>query len=135
MEFFIAYLHCLCLLPCGRRGTACGGGWRTRYLIRIPCILAPILALYCKSAESACECPTLQCPANQLGSPAITHRYRGTPSFRERGLFCVHHPSFSFHTLALLCTHGTPADLLVVKRHTIDTTLEHGSGAHYFERR
>ena len=79
--------------------------------------------------------PTLHYRANQPDPAAITHRCRGPPSFRERGLFCVHHPSFSFHTLALLCTHGAPADLLVVARHTIDTTLEHGSGAHYFERR
>ena len=37
------------LLPCGRRGTACGGGWRTRWLIRVPHTLAPILALHCLS--------------------------------------------------------------------------------------
>ena len=36
------------LLPCGRRGTACGGGWRTRWLIRVPHTLAPILAPLCQ---------------------------------------------------------------------------------------
>ena len=34
-------------------------------------------------------CATLRCLTNQLGSPAITHHYRGPPSFRERGLFFV----------------------------------------------
>ena len=41
-------------------------------------------------------CATLQCRANQLDPPAITHRYRGPPSFRERGLSFV----------ALLCLWG-----------------------------
>ena len=31
------------LLPCGRRGTACGGGQRTRWLVRVPCMLACVL--------------------------------------------------------------------------------------------
>ena len=28
------------LLPCGRRGTACGGGWRTQWLMRVCCLVA-----------------------------------------------------------------------------------------------
>ena len=43
----------------------------------------------CESTLHGCVRPTLHCPANQLGSPAITHRCRGPPSFRERGLFFV----------------------------------------------
>ena len=42
-----------------------------------------------ESTLHACVRPTLHPPANQLGSPAITHRYRGPPSFRERGLCYV----------------------------------------------
>ena len=41
----------------------------------------------CESTLHACVRPTLQCCVNQLGSPAITHRWRGPPSFRERGLW------------------------------------------------
>ena len=37
----------------------------------------------------AYECATLHPLANQLDPPAITHRWRGPPSFRERGLFFV----------------------------------------------
>ena len=40
------------LLPCGRRGTACGGGWRTHWLMRLPCMLAPKYALSCQSLAS-----------------------------------------------------------------------------------
>ena len=58
-----------------------------------------------------------------------------SPLFQRKRALYVRYSSFSFHTLVLLCTYGAPADLLVVARHTIDTTLEHGSGAHYFERR
>ena len=32
---------------------------------------------------------TLHCPANQPDPPAITHRWRGPPSLKERGLFFV----------------------------------------------
>ena len=151
MEFFIAYLHEPKPPSVWKEGNRLR--WRMENLVG------------CESTLHVCVRPTLHCPANQLGSPAITHRWRGPPSFRERGLcfvavscqlagpggyhpplawsplfqrkraLYVRYPSFSFHTLALLCTHGAPADLLVVARHTIDTTLEHGSGAHYFERR
>ena len=41
-------------------------------------------------------CATLYCLTNQLDPPAITHRYRGTPSFRERGLFRAS-PTAFFH--------------------------------------
>ena len=34
-------------------------------------------------------CAMLYCLTNQLDPPAITHRWRGPPSFRERGLFFV----------------------------------------------
>ena len=112
------------LLPCGRRGTACGGGWRARLLIRVPHTLAPILALPCILASilaPLCQLIALRCtvvptcktrrlspttnvvpplsgkegfsslhhPANQPPPPAITHRWRGPPSFRERGLSFV----------------------------------------------
>ena len=50
------------------------------------------------------NCATLQCRANQLGSPAITHRWRGPPSFRERGLCFVALPCQSIAPyVALLC--------------------------------
>ena len=77
------------LLPCGRRGTACGGGWRTRLLIRVPYMLA--CALRC-SIVPICRTrrlsptadaipplsgkegfPSLHCSANQLDPAAITH--------------------------------------------------------------
>ena len=137
------------LIPCGRRGTACGGGWRTRFLIRVPYTLAPILAPLCQLARFACaryvavsyqlarptgyhpplarsplfqrkrallRCtglpisrtqqlsptadavpplsekegfPSLHPPANLPDPAAITHRWRGPPSFRERGLSFV----------------------------------------------
>ena len=79
----------LSLLPCGRRGTACGGGQRTWWLIRVPHTLAPILALLFQLAGFACMCPTLYCLTNQSDPAAITHRWRGPPSFRERGLCFV----------------------------------------------
>ena len=43
----------------------------------------------CESTLHTCVCATLQCCANLLDPPAITHRCRGPPSFRERGLCFV----------------------------------------------
>ena len=70
------------LLPCGRRGTACGGGWRTWWLVRVPCMLAcalrcgvlPIsqtrrLSPTANAVPSLSEkegFPSLHCSANQL---------------------------------------------------------------------
>ena len=101
-----------------------GGGWRTRWLMRVPYTLAPNSTTHLTSANGAkkppsmwkegdrlrwrienslthknslhtrthpctalpINCSTLHYPANQLDPPAITHHYRGPPSFRERGL-------------------------------------------------
>ena len=64
------------LLPCGRRGTACGGGWRTRWLMRVPCIRMLYVALSCQLAGPAGYHPPLA-------------RY---PLFqRKRAFWCITH--------------------------------------------
>ena len=69
---------------------------------RIENSLAHESTLHTRSHPCHCTanqlCATLHCPANQLGSPAITHRWRGPPSFRERGLFSLFF-SFSFYII------------------------------------
>ena len=74
------------LLPCGRRGTACGGGWRTRWLVRVPCILAPILAPLCQLARFACaRYVALFC---QLAKPADYHPpLTRSPLFQRKRAF------------------------------------------------
>ena len=53
------------------------------------------------------NCSTLHYPANQPDPPAITHHYRGPPSFSERGLlrYISLHPLFymlrNIHTYSI----------------------------------
>ena len=49
----------LSLLPCGRRGTACGGGYRTRWLMTMSRILVLYVAPPCQSVRLAGYHPPL----------------------------------------------------------------------------
>ena len=62
------------LLPCGRRGTACGGGWRTRWLMRIPCMLACTL-----------RCTVLPISRTRRLSPTAS----AVPPLSKKEGFCV----------------------------------------------
>ena len=100
------------LLPCGRRGTACGGGWRTRLLIRVPCTLAPILAL---PRQSIAHYVPVSC---QSARPAGYHPpLPWSPLFHRKRAFVVHHPLPSFICKSLRgCT--TPSLLPCGRRGT-----------------
>ena len=105
-----------------------GGGWRTWCLMRVSCTLAPKYALPHKRQRRTIASfhvegggplavedrelagsleyhtyshPNMHPSANQPDPPAITHHYRGPPSFRERGLFFV---ALSYQLIALRCT-------------------------------
>ena len=63
-----------------------------------------------ESTLHACVYATLHCLANQPDPPAITHHWRGPPSFRERGLFFVALLCQSIvRFVAVLCQSAGPA--------------------------
>ena len=72
------------LLPCGRRGTACGGGWRTQWLMRVCCLVA-------------CAYVAV---SYQLARPAGYHPpLARSPLFQGKRAFSVHHPQSSFYRI------------------------------------
>ena len=105
----------LSLLPCGRRGTACGGGWRTRWLIRVPCIRMPYVAPPCQSAGSGSYHPPLpwsplfqrkraflSCTTLPISHPRRLSPTAGAvpPLSEKEGFASLHHPQPSFMSKA-----------------------------------
>ena len=102
------------LLPCGRRGTACGGGWRTQWLMRVCCLVAcAYVAVSYQLARPAGYHPPLTWSPLFQGKRALlrcsivpisrTRRLSPTagavPPLSEKEGFVVHHAQSSFYRI------------------------------------
>ena len=70
-----------------------GGGWRTRWLIRVPCMLAPKYALLRQSIASYVALPY------QSPRPAGYHPPQAVPPLSKKEGFVVHYPLPSLHAI------------------------------------
>ena len=77
--------------------------------------------------------PNMHCLTNQLDPPAITHHYRGPPSFRERGLLRASPTAFYHEQFATRLHFPKPPSMWKEGdrlRWRIENSLAHESELH-----